>query len=452
MKKHIYKIFIFLFILSGCEIDDQVNPNNQSLEAVLLDAKHVDLNNLVTGILARMRESHDTYVTSSGTLARELYLFDADPRNRTDLLGANEDQTVLDNNTFYTTGPWNERYRTIKNCNILVEAAENANESVSTAERNGYIAFANTIKAHQFLLLITYFNDNGIRLDVADPDNLGTIQGKSTVYGEIVSILDDAETTLGSAEFAFTLTSGFEGFDTPATFATFNNALAARAELYAGNYANAITELGGSFIDLAGDLTVGPKMSFSTAGADILNGLFKSPDQNGNQIVVNNGHINDAETGDLRVSNKMAPRVSATTSSGVGGTHETRLYATNISPVDIIRNEELILIQAEAMIMRNTGSDLADAVTALDIIRNAANIGPYTGLVNQTDLIDEMLHQRRYSLWGEGHRMADLRRFDRLNEANVPVDVIMGEDEDGNAIVIPQIVFTEFPIPATEPE
>jgi starch-binding outer membrane protein, SusD/RagB family len=449
MKLKIIILITLVTIFTGCEIEDQVNPNSGVLENVLFGATNTDLGNLVTGALANMREQHDNYVTSSGTVARELYLFDADPRNRLDLVGLKN--TPLDNSAFYSTRPWLERYKTIKNLNILLEALNSADVSVTVAQKEGYRGFANTLIAHQFLQLINYHNDNGIRIDVADPDNLGPIVTKSVAFAKISELLDEAITQLNDGEFAFALSAGFEGFDTPVTFATFNRSLAAKVELFTGNYGNALNELTASFMDLGGDLSVGPKMVFSTSGGDILNGLFKSPQQNGDQIVVNNSFMADAEPGDLRVANKTGLRDNPVTSSGFGGTHETRLYASSTSPIDIIRNEELILIYAEAKIGLGTGADLIDAVAALDIIRMSAGLNSLatdkpTVVGNAALLLDEMLHQRRYSFWGEGHRMFDLRRYDRLNVDYVVVDEI--KDDKGK--VIPQKVFTEFPIPSSE--
>jgi hypothetical protein len=79
---------------------------------------------------------------------------------------------------------------------------------------------------------------------------------------------------------------------------------------------------------------------------------------------------------------------------------------------------------------------LADAVTAINKIRAAAGLLPYAGLVTQAALIDEMLKQRRYSLYGEGHRWIDMRRYNRLN--TLPIDRA-GDD-----------VWTQFPRPANE--
>ena len=435
------KIFIFsVLIMVSCTIDEQVNPNNPALENILEGATRTDLNNLVVGGLANMRSSYSNYVTAFGSIAREFYLFDADPRNTTDLLGTTGG---LDNNSFYTTASWNDRYQTIKNMNIILDALPKADPSVSAAQKQGYSAFAKTLKAHQLLLLINAQNNNGIRVDVANPKNLGPIVDKATAFNTIATLLNEAFTELTGAEFAFSLTSGFTNFDTPATFGKFNRALAARVALYRGLHADALTFLNASFFDLNGDLTVGPKMVYSTAGPDVLNDLFKTPQQSANQIVVNNSFIADAEAGDQRVANKTALRDSPTAKSGVNGTHETRLYASSTSPIDIIRNEELILIYAEAKIETN---QLADAITALDIIRTKSGGLPTLAVAkptvdDQAELRDEMLHQRRYSFWCEGQRAIDLRRYNRLNSTYVTIDPIAGET---------QIIFTEFPVPATE--
>jgi hypothetical protein len=446
--KAIYKITLMVSLLSiasSCEIDEQVNPNNSSLNSILDGATRTDLNNLVTGSLANMRVGYSAYVTAMGTIARELYLFDADPRNTTDLIGSTGG---LDNNTFYTTGPWIGRYQTIKNLNIILDALPKADVGVSEADKKGYRVFANTMKAHQLLMLLNMQDDNGIRVDVADPTSVGPIVSKAESFAEIAALLNTAYGEIPGANFAFPLTSGFREFDTPADFGMFNRALAARVALYRGLYPEALTLLEDSFFDLDGDLDVGVRMSFSTAGPDLLNDLFKTPQQSGNQIIVTNSFIADAEPGDLRVTQKTEERENATSKSGLNGTHETRLYSNNISPIDIIRNEELILIYAESKIHT---ADLPEAVKALDVIREEAGLQPLAtanpGIINDTDaLIDEMLHQRRYSFWGEAQRAIDLRRYNRLNEDYVTVDPAL--DTDGEPI--PQIVFTKFPIPATE--
>lgn len=434
-----------LILITSCTIEEQVNPNAPTVEDIINNPTKTKLNNLVTGALASMRTGYGAYITATGTIARELYLFDADPRNTTDLIGTTGS---LDNNTFYTTAPWVGRYTTIKNLSIILQALPNTGPEFSDEELQGYRAFAYTIMAHQFLMLINAQDVNGIRVDVSDPDNLGPIVSKTEAFTEIATLLNDGYDELNGAEFAFPLTTGFAGFDTPATFGEFNRALAARVALYRGLYNDALGYLADSFIDENGDLTVGPKMVFSTAGPDILNPLFKTPQQSGDQIIVNDHFVDDAEPGDLRVANKTAERDNKSAKSGLNGDFETRLYASSTSPIDIIRNEELILIYAECLIQTD---DLVNGEAALDIIRESAGLDDIATAKpvvsgDKDLLIDEMLNQRRYSLWGEGHRFIDLRRYNRLNDTYVIIDPIFDEDNE----LIPQEIFTEFPIPATE--
>ena len=424
-----------LLALPACKLDEQFDPNGPSLNSVLNDASKVELDLLVTGIEATMRDGLASYVTASGTIARELYIFDADPRNTEDLLGKGE--LTLDANTFYITGPFNSRYRVVKNVNTLLEALDNT-DAVSEAEKQGYRAFGNTIKAYMLSQVLDMLGSNGVRVDVADPNNLGPFLTEEASYDAILALLDQAAGQLTGAAFGFTLSSGFAGFDTPATFAGFNRAIAARVATHAGRYQAALDYVNSSFLELDGALDgaldVGPKHVFSTAAGDQLNPLYKAPGQSGDQLVVNPRIIANATEGDNRLS-KFRQREQTTSQDGLNGQYETALYASATSPIDIIRNEELVLIYAEANI--NLGN-LEEGVRALNVIREAAGLADYAGAVSQEALIDEMLYQRCYSLWGEGHRMWDLRRYGRLNATFLPID---REGDD---------VFTQFPVPLSE--
>jgi hypothetical protein len=99
----------------------------------------------------------------------------------------------------------------------------------------------------------------------------------------------------------------------------------------------------------------------------------------------------------------------------------------------VIRNEELILIYAEANIQK---SNFPEAVTALNKIRMGHNLPAYSGASTLDALTAEMLKQRRYSLFYEGHRWIDVRRYNLL--AQLPIDRA-GDD-----------VWEEFPLPVTE--
>ncbi|NJC27519.1 RagB/SusD family nutrient uptake outer membrane protein [Neolewinella antarctica] len=422
---------LLLLALPSCEIEEQFDLNGPSLNGVLSNASQVELNLLATGIEARMRNSFDVYQSASGTVARELYIFDADPRNTEDLLG--KDDVILDDNTFYVTAPFGSRYRVIKNANTLLEAVDNTDQ-INTAEAAGYRGFANTIKALMLSQVLDLLDENGVRIDVADPENLGPYVSKEEGYDMILALFDEANAQLSGAEFAFTLSTGFTNFATPATFSQVNRALAARVATRAGRYQEALELVEDSFLDLDGDLSTGPNHVFSTAAGDILNPAFKAPGQSGDQWVVNPRIINGLEEGDNR-SSKWRQRVQETGQDGLAGNFETALYASATSPMSFIRNEELVLIWAEANLQ--TG-DLDDAERGINIVRTGAGLDDFDDNNDRNELINELLKQRTYSLWGEGHQMFDLRRYGRLNANFLPIDRA-GDD-----------IFTQFPIPNSE--
>jgi hypothetical protein len=426
-------VTMFLVGATSCTFEEQVDPDGPSLEGVLTNASINQLNNLVVGVESTMRNSLGIQTTASGTMGRELYLFDADPRNTANILGKNG--STLENSDFYTTAPWAGRYRAIKNANILILSANNT-AAVTPSEAAGYTGFAQTIIAFELIEVLKSYGS--ARIDVADDANLGPILDFPTAIAEVRSLLESAQSNLNSAGSAFVFNlAGFEGFDTPSTFSQFNRAVAAVAALYAGANSDARTYLSSSYFSLSGDLRTGPKHVFSTSSGDLTNPIYKGPSEpgapnNGDQIIVHDSWINDAEAGDTRVTEKAALRTDPSIQDGLTGTHETRLYASNISSIEMLRNEELILVYAEAQIGSNNG----EAVSALNVIRNAAGLSNYAGATDDASLVAEMLNQRRYSLWCENHRMFDLRRYNL--SSTLPID------RPGD------VVYNVFPVPLVE--
>jgi hypothetical protein len=153
----------------------------------------------------------------------------------------------------------------------------------------------------------------------------------------------------------------------------------------------------------------------------------------GEARVVQRDFVPQAEAGDTRVAAKTSRRTATATQDGLSSDYDLWIYKTNVAPIPIIRNEELILLYAEVQAQTN---NLVNAKNAIDIIRNAAGLPKYSGATDQASLINEILKQRRYSLFGEGHRWIDMRRYDRL--AQLPIDRT-GDD-----------VWVEFPRPANE--
>jgi hypothetical protein len=344
--------------------------------------------------------------------------------------------STLDNNAFYINNPWSAFYRVIRTAWVLRHAVANTSVALTPEQKNGYTGFAKTMQALEMMYAANMTYSGGIRTSVENPDALGPIVSYDQALTDIAALLDDGYADLqnGGDAFLFTLSSGFTDLNTPAEFATFNRALKARVDVYSGNFADAITDLGNSFYNLNGDLNAGAYITFSTASGDIPNVLYKPLNSVSTDCrVVEESYVTDAEPGDARLSKASLRTSTAVSPDSLSSNYDVNVWFSQDDPVSIIRNEELILIAAEAKIQ--TG-DLAGGLTCLNKIRESAALPDYSGTVDQASLTDEMLKQRRYSLFAEGHRWVDMRRYNRLDQ--LPLD---RPSDD---------VWIEFPIPASE--
>jgi hypothetical protein len=424
-------------MLVSCEVEEFSDLNGPEVGAFAEVLTRGDLKDLVGGILYSSRTRLGTYYDNCGVIGREYWRFSgSDPRFTADLLGGGS--SVLDNNTFYITGPWADRYRTVKNANLILGFLDGQDTSAqfSDAEVNATKGFLRTFIAYEMLLNLNLTDEGGIRLDVADENNLGPFVGKAAALTGIRALLSQGADNLsgGGETFPFTLSGGFDGFNTPSDFLKANKAIAARVAAYPGDSSGVLSLLGDSFFNLSGALlNRGIFYTFSLDPTDLANPMFFSVDgSSASQArVVQPSFLTDAEANDTRLS-KTAQLAEPISLDGLTGDVVVNRYPSNIESIPIIRNEELILLYAEANITVNPG----EAVTALNIIRNSAGLGAYSGGMDTASLINVMLNQRRYSLYAEGHRWIDMRRYNKL--AELPID---RPDDD---------VWSSFPIPLTE--
>lgn len=435
--KIILKFIVVLLLgtqFTACEVEEFSDLNGPEVEALVENLTRGDLQDMVGGVFYSMRVGLGTYHDDVGVIGREFYRFSSsDPRLTADLLG--RENAVLDNNTFYITTPWAARYRSVKNINVILQALENSTADFSSQEISATKGFLKTIKAYELLLNLNLTDENGIRIDVEDPDNLGGFVSKTEALSEIRSLLEEASADLSSGgdSFPFIFTAGFSEFNTPSQFLEVNKGLSARVAAYQGDYPAVLNFLEDSFMDLNGDLETGVYYVFSEDQNDIANPVFFSRNASAAGVrIAQPDFITDAESGDTRVEEKTSLREETITFDGLTGDYDFFRYTSRTDDIPIIRNAELILLYAEANIFTNP----SEAVSALNIIRNAASLPDYSGSETEATLVEEMLHQRRYELYGEGHRWIDARRFDILD--TLPIDR-PGDD-----------VFTQFPIPLTE--
>jgi hypothetical protein len=420
-------------LLQGCgltELQTPIDPNNPSLGSVSQNATRGQIQSLVTGLEARHRDYVFNVTAMYGSFGREIwYLNASDPRWQTDWLGqANRQPDV---NLFQYLPTYTLPYQAIRQAITLIDAANNtAPGTLTDAEKAAIPGFAKTIEGYQFLLVLNGQYENGIRMDVADLQNPGPFVPYPEALTRIRTLLDEGFAELGTAgtgNFPFRLTAGFTGtgFGTIAALRQLNRAIAARVSLYQQNWPETLAAVNASFYNLTGDLDAGPAHTYG-APPDAFNPLFFVLNANVNTMIVAHPTLlRDTLAGDLRVRNKLfrrqAPVVVTTDGRPLAGLYQDRRYPANTSPVKFFRNEELVLIAAEAHAqLGNT----AQAVAHLNRIRTAAGLSAYTGATTRDALISEILYQRRYSLWAEpwGHRWIDLRRYNRLSEIDVSLD------------------------------
>ena len=172
---------------------------------------------------------------------------------------------------------------------------------------------------------------------------------------------------------------------------------------------------------------------FSSGANDQDNQMYEDPTATTIKLVIHPTFYTDAEAGDSRVSDNVVVRADTIVYDGLESYLAPSLYTSSYDPVPIMRAEELQLLQAEVHI---GNGNYSGAETIMNAIRTAAGVADYSG-TDASNAVDRVLHEKRYSLFLEGHRLVDMRHYGKTGD--LPLD----RPERGDSIVT-------FPIPETE--
>ena len=422
--------------LAACQ-NELTLPNYNAPTVEGLSGDPAGLQLAATGILVSERNNYVGYIRDVSLFGREgYYYFQTDARYVSDyLIGAGTGTNRAISSTGFASGNWFGYFRNERNALYLANAADAS--TLSAQQKGAARGFANTFRALDMYYVITERDTLGTPVDIPlDPGNQPPFVSRDSVYRTISSLLESAKTDLtaaGSAAFPFTLHEGFAGFDTPATFLTFNRAIAARVlnvrgSLECGNacYTQALTAVGESFATAPGAagslaaLNLGVYNVYSTAPGDALNSLNFTQDANQlahASIVTDAQKQLDGTTLDARVIRKVVALptpVNSPANRGIPAIYRFSIYSSNTTPTPIIRNEELLLIRAEANL--KLGSIPAALVDINNVRAVSGGLGPIA-----TPTIDALIYERRASLLLEGFRWIDARRFGKL--ATLPLDL-----------------------------
>jgi hypothetical protein len=216
-----------------------------------------------------------------------------------------------------------------------------------------------------------------------------------------------------------------------------------------GNYATALTSLTGSFLNATAPtlatLNAGVYHTFSAATGDLTNSLF---DPTGLHHLAHPSLESDAQlTASGALDARYVRKVTATTARtqlGITSNRRFLIVSANNTSIPYIRNEELILLRAEANIGLNTPAGRTAALADINLIRTVSGGLPPVaadpgkgGTYSGDKLLDELLYNKRYSLvYENGQRWVDLRKYGLL--AALPKALPTHK------------IFDHLPIPVTE--
>jgi len=423
MRKHIIAI-LAVGCVASCSLDVP-DLNNPGLDTLADHPTRSAIAAASTGLLISLRNNlaeRTGYVSLLGILGRESYVLDpADPRFVSELMSAPD---ISPGSAAFGGNLWAGPYAGIRNAELILAALNAIGGDMTDAEKGATRGYVKTIEALEYLIIYnTRYDLGGVIVHSSDPNVLDPIVTKADMENYIVTLLDDAQTSLttGGDEFPFPLSSGFDGFNTPTTFIKFNRAVKARVSVYVGEYARALTELGESFIsevDATPNFDVGVYNVYRSAGGDLTNNLVDATIYAHPSIFATAHKDTGGMVDDARVLAKVSVLDTPFTANGHTASENFNMY-TITTPIAIIRNEELILLKAEAEIQTNA---LGAALVDLNFVRtHSGGLPPYAAFASKDEAIAALIYERRYSLLFEGgNRWIDSRRLGKL--ADLPPD------------------------------
>ena len=305
-------------------------------------------------------------------------------------------------------------YSSLKNIQVLLDAVE-AVEAIAEPDKNAIRGFAKTVAAQSLWNIIMMHTSFGAALEPpADPgDELSPIVSESDVYARIHQLLDEAQSHLSSAgnSFPFGLTSGYGRFSSPAEFIQLNRALKARFHKYNGEWSQAMSALAGSFMNPSGDLDDGVYHNYSTNPGDASNPFFSRASHFAHPRFLAGAQMKPDGTPDDRATSKTEVQPQVFSLLGIDVTERYTIYPNQDSPLPWVRNEELILLHAEAAL----GSGMRGAAIAdINIVRTAHGLAPFEDPGNDDAVLDEILYNKFMSLVLEGgFAYYDARQYGR---------------------------------------
>jgi starch-binding outer membrane protein, SusD/RagB family len=406
----------------------------------------------VKGLFGVQRVDFGTRVTALDAFARNAANFvTTDNRYITEWLG---DGAPIGNSDFYGGSNWAQSFITVRQANGIMQDLPNVKPAYSAGDLAKAMGIVQTIKAYAYMLAAETRDTLGVPIhgpDEADPTQPAPILCARDAWQYIVAQLDSANAHLNvdtSMGIPFQLIPGAAAVSAraaPSTavgaFAGFNRALAAKAGLELA-YAiarspggtpptpttpgapdltaltRADSALHASFLynpsalsaQTAGDFSeaLAVYQSFTGASGDLANPM---------QAQITSYYVLKEALADIDPSDGRLAKLIPNPGGAAQTAYATKatglalgMYQTVASPMPIIRNEELNLIEAQ---IRLGLGDFAGADAAINAVRTHVAGLPVVNPAGYTAVRDQILKELRASTIGEpgGDRAIAIRNY-----------------------------------------
>lgn len=435
MMRYTMKALVVAAIaLTACKDNPVANPiNAPTVDALSGGLTRTSLLQLVIGAMAqdRLATNNTPYAIQSGIFGRDVYRLDpSEPRWVQETLGGQPDP-----GSFAGGRGFADYYTAIRSENTILLALPSAPATIFTsAEIAATRGFIRTLKAMDYWRLIELRDTVGIPIQTDDPAEVTAVRCKTPVLTYIAALLDSANDDFtaagGTTRLPFTLPSGYRSFGRDYSLVSnlvlFNRGWKGKVDFFRGMdhqnpqpalFTTAITELtqalGGAAPGAVpkADFVKGAYYVFIPAGAEAQPNVISDVNVGLNPLVGDS-----VQAGDSRAS-KIVPRATmsgqglSTSITYVGAVSST---ANQALPLAILRDEELVLLRAQAYI---EAGQLGNALLDINDVRTNYNLLPIATFVDKNAAISALLYEKRYSLLMEGPmRLVDLRAYSRLNE------------------------------------
>lgn len=454
MKRYLTLALAAGVAVTACKDNPTVPPIDAPTIGAIKTLTPTTLQQLAIGVTAQDRSAYATtaVLTLPEILARDVYRIDAsEPRYVGETLGGQADP-----GSFAGGGGFAAFYTATRAANNVLLALKTASPSYfSTADITISRGFFRTMKALDFYRVAELRDSVGIPLQTDAAQEITPIYCKPHVLTYIAALLDSANADFAAVpndtRLPFDLPPSWKQFagrnyNVDSNLVLFNRALKGKVDFYRAidRTSPQPALLQTSINELTQALRGrGPGQ---VTGAALEEGIYYQFDPVVDQIsnlrsdskIAANPHLNDSIPSTDARRSKVILRGDTLAAQGLSSrftfSFSVPSSANQVEPIPLIKDEELVLLRAQAEI---EAGQLANALLDINAVHLKYNAAPVAPAATVDAYRAAVLHEKRLSLLFEGpQRLVDLRAYGYLNSAHFVAE--LPTDPYNNAFPIPR--------------